>query len=235
VARFASEWGKALSAAYRRLRGHPEQPHSEVLTAQTVLRIYVPAVAGDRIRQGEILENLPQSKLTLESLRQVVGWTSASSQPKPGLTVNFAEHPLVIVVAPDCDLEQDGDSREKSGKGTLSDFLLCDVYYASSLKAKHGKSLKEWKVVAENQSPRFQFLTSVKPEEDARGKGLPSLAIDFKHHFTMPADEVYERLSLRSTTRISVLTSPYVEHLSQRFYSFQSRVPLPMDHPTDEG
>ena len=237
MAGFASGWRQTLGAAYRKLVGShspSESAHLDFPGEQKHSSIYVPSVADGRLRQGEILGNLPQSTLTIASLRKLISWESGSGEPKPEVTLDFANHPIVIVLSQDCDLEQDADSRKTSGKGTLSDILFCDVHDAKSLKAKLGKSLREWKVVAENQSPRFQFLTNVKSAEDLQGNGLPSLAIDFKRYFTIPADEVYERLSLRSTTRICVLTTPYVEHLSQRFFSFQSRVPLPLDHPTDE-
>jgi len=198
-------------------------------------RIYAPSVANSRLHQGEILENLLQSRITAESIRLVTAWTEESGEPKPGLVVDFAQHPLVIVLSQDCDLEQDYNARRGGGSGKLLDILFCDVYHADSLKSQLGKSLKEWKVIAENQSPRYQFLGMISTDEDAAGTGLPSLALDFKRYFTLPADEVYERLSIATTFRRCVLGTPYVEHFVQRFFSFLSRVALPIDHPTDAG
>ena len=55
----------------------------------------------------------------------------------------------------------------------------------------------------------------------AIGEGMPELGIDFKRYFTIPTDEVYFRIRAEAQRR-SRLRSPYLEHLSNRFYSFQS-------------
>jgi hypothetical protein len=197
-------------------------------------RIYARSADG-RLRQGEILGNLQQSKITLESLRLFASSDIRSSAATAEIVVNFTDHPLVIVLTQDCDLDLDYSDRQSAGAGKLYDILVCDVYRADPFKQKLGKNMKEWKVIAENQSPRYQFLSNVTPDDDATGKGLPNLTMDFKRHFTLPTEEMYERLRLGITSRYCVLETPYVEHLMHRFLSFQGRVALPVDHPTDPG
>lgn len=60
--------------------------------------------------------------------------------------------------------------------------------------------------------------------------GLPELGIDFKKIFTIPTDEIYQRIALGQVKRRAVLVSPYLEHLSSRFAYFLSRIALPQEH-----
>ena len=92
---------------------------------------------------------------------------------------------------------------------------------------------REWKkLIAPNQNERFQYLQRVEANQDLQGTGLPALAIDFRLYFTIPTDEVYLRLNLEVRRRTR-LNSPYIEHLTQRFFKFQARVALPVDHAID--
>jgi len=193
------------------------------------VRVYIRSSEGDRLRQGEILEALPQVRLALGS----VGDGGAVESPE----VETDPHPLGVVLSQDCDLEQDYDAR-KTSAGILPNILLCDVFNAAQLKAKLKErdrlGSKEWRMVRQNNNPRFQFLRSVTVEEDLRSQGMPALAVDFRLYFTIRTDELYRRLEQRVTLRRCWLSTPYAEHLCDRFCHYLARIALPVDHG-DEG
>jgi hypothetical protein len=147
--------------------------------------IYSRSVAGTRLRQGEIIGKLPQSRITVESLRLVARWNPESAEPRPELVVDFAEHDLVIIITQDCDLEQDYDARQ-TGSGKLADILFCDVHLADPFKQQLGKNMKEWKVIAENQSPRYHFLSRVDAAQDALGQAVASFSNGFQTSLFSP-------------------------------------------------
>lgn len=136
----------------------------------------------------------------------------------------------------DCDLEQDYKRRVAKEQPSLPNVLLCDVYLAEILRTRVQQQeqlgRKDWnKRIAQNQNDRFHYLQRVEHRLDLRGIGLTALALDFKVYFTLPTDELYA--SLPNIQRRCRLNSPYVEHLSHRFFKFQSRVALPRDHEID--
>jgi len=198
-------------------------------------RIYCASIQSGRLWQGEILSPLPQSKLALTSLPQ----TNVSSEAgnAPTVTVEFDEHPLVIVLSQDCDLEQDFKARTSDNRVVLFNVLLCDVHQSEELhgklKAEENKNSNEWRKIRENLDQRFHFLRGIAIDEDAEGIGFQNLAIDFRRYFSIPTDELYERLKLKMTLKRCRLQTPYAEHLANRFHSFQMRVPLSKEHHAD--
>lgn len=178
------------------------------------------------LRQGEILSNLKQFKLNLESL--------GSDKP---LTEPII-HPFAIVMTQDCDCEQDFKPRKDgiTSNATIPSILFCEVVAAEQLRNrdKGNKTIdinsSVWKQVRINKNERYHFLEAIPDTNDSSSEGLPELALDFKRYFTIPTDEVYYRLEIGETIRRSRLISPYLEHLTSRFYYFQSRIALPEDH-----
>lgn len=181
--------------------------------------IYEPSAVDGPLRQGEILSNLVQLKLKLETLR------ASEKEFDPQL------HPYVIVVSQDCDL--DWDYRTRSGQTAnklIPGILFCEVTTAEKLR--HGGDVQSdiWKRIKINKDERYQFLQKVPATEDLLQQGLPELGIDFKRYFTLPADEVYARIAAQETQRRCRLVSPYLEHFSTRFAYYQFRIALPSDH-----
>lgn len=190
--------------------------------------VYRPAQTGDRLWQGEILENVIQIRPTIESLQP---------QIQDQLEVVPVVHDLVIVMTQDCDLEQDHKRRAAGEQPSLPNVLLCDVYLAEVLRvrlqAQDQLGRKDWnKRIGQNQIDRFHYLEKVNPELDLGQRGLTALALDFRLYFTLPTDELYTRLMTGAHRRCR-LNSPYLEHLAHRFFKFQSRVALPRDHAID--
>ena len=190
--------------------------------------VYALAQPNGRLWQGEILENVIEIRPTVESVR---------SNREGEIEVFPIAHELAIVVSQDCDLEQDYNRRAGGQAGTLPNTLLCDVYLAEILRAKLQErdqlGRTDWrKRIGQNQNERFHYLQRVRPDQDLQGQGLTAMALDFRLYFTIPTEELYVRL-LTGIRRRCRLTQPYVEHLSHRFFKFQSRVALPQDHQID--
>ena len=145
------------------------------------------------------------------------------------------DHPLVVVLSQDCDLFQDYRTRGATigAEGTLDNILFCDLHDAANLRQRLREREKlgreDWKKIGENQSPRFQYLQRVATVDDLAGKGLAPQVVDFRMHFTLRTAEVYKRLESGALRRCRLAT-PYVEHLSHRFYSFLARVALEANH-----
>jgi len=201
---------------------HPDQPAPE---APNVEPFYVRSINGERLWQGEILENLPQARLALASVEPAAGELEVETDP----------HPLVIILSQDCDLEQDFRERQDGGS-ILPNVLLCDLFLAEQLRGTvrdvEGLGSRDWRLIGQNKNERFQLLHAVTPEEDLKGEGLPTLAIDFRLYFTIRTDEVYRRIG-QGTLRRCRLATPYAEHLSDRFCHHLARVALPREHSED--
>jgi len=175
------------------------------------------------LRQGEILTNLIQIHLDLQTI----------GLPEPRVTPR--RHEYALVLSQDCDLDLDFKARRESVARDkfpmISSVLFCEVTTAEQLRqSPGGMNSSIWGRVKTNKDERYQFLQKVEPTEDCSGSGLPELGIDFKRYFTIQADEVYRRIELGEAQRRCVLSSPYLEHLCRRFANYLSRVALPLDH-----
>jgi hypothetical protein len=180
------------------------------------IKVYAPSTAGV-LRQGEIIEALTQPRIDIDKLRA------------GELEVRRITHSLVIVLSQDCDLEQDF-SRRAAGQAEdlLPSVLFCPAEDAETFRGATTLNSKEWKRVERNNEPRYHFLRAVQASEDAKGEGLPALAVDFKLYFALSTEESY--YWLESAVRRCQLQSPYLEHLATRFVAYFSRIALPLDH-----
>ncbi len=197
---------------------------TEQSLSQSKERIYERSRVGGALRQGEILTNLRQATLALE--------TVGAERPR----VKFENHPFAIVLSQDCDLSQ-AWSKAHAATDPASRPLPCVLFAQMQPLADLRSGIQSlaktaiWERVMQNKEERYHFLQAVPPENDALDAGLPELGIDFKRYFTIPIDEVYKRLELDGEARRRCyLLSPYLEHLSTRFCYYQFRVALPMDH-----
>ncbi len=189
--------------------------------------VYIRSSSQEPLRQGEILSALPQHIISAESI--VAGQT---------VDLLLVTHALVIVVSQDCDLDQEYKARNRvpNPQGNIPrietqipNILFCEVYPADELRSLFGINSGVWGQIKPNNYERYQYLREVPRSFDALDQGLPALAIDFKRHFTIRADEAYARLA-RGVQRRCRLNTPYVEHLSSRFAAYLSRVALPNPH-----
>jgi hypothetical protein len=178
--------------------------------------------ADSELRYGEIISNVPQAYLAAESVKP----TDSGDQ---SFVVSFKIHPLAVVVSQDCDLEQEFKARTKEAIATsLPNILFCEVFEAEAQRQRLKKE-DVWRRIFQNQDQRYQYLRAVSQDEDLSKQGIPAMIVDFKRYFTIPTAELYSRLSL-DTKRRCQLDGPYAQHLVSRFFNYQSRVGLPVDH-----
>jgi hypothetical protein len=146
-------------------------------------------------------------------------------------------HPLAVLVSHDCDVAQDFDERREKGDATadakcLPNLLFCEVTDVPTMRAQGGplRGTDLWKPVEQNKSDRYQFLAAPTQSEEAAGKGIPALVIDFRRHFSVPTSDVYRQLQSGTARARCHLADQYREHLQWRFASYQCRIALPVDH-----
>lgn len=184
---------------------------------------YFPS-ASSALRQGEILSNVAQL---------LPGSSSYLQEAEPEVTVQT--HPLVVLLSQDCDLFQDFQARQKiespamaSSDKLLPSLLLCQATEAEKLMSTiMGKDIR--KRIYQNKDERYQYLRAVEPEQDALGKGLQSMILDFKRYFTLSTGDLYYQVRANAQRR-AILSPSYLEHLTARFFNFLARVALPEDH-----
>ena len=178
---------------------------------------YIASSVEGPLRQGEIVSNLVQVRLTPESV------DSESPVAVPVV------HPFAIVLTQDCDLEQHLNRIRDGKPGSLPNLLFCEALSAATLKGSAGGS-DIWKRVRQNKDERYQCLEQIPPELDALAEGVHALGVDFKRYFTIPTVEVLERLRRGEAKRRACLAQPYHYQLATRFFCFQMRVALPDEH-----
>jgi hypothetical protein len=191
--------------------------------------IYQPSVKNISLRQGEILTNVVQYFPVSSEEPQVLG--------EPSFDVIV--HPYAIVVTQDCDLDWDYRARQEGGSQStklLNSVILCEIATAQEVRASGGTmNGNEWNLVKTQRHERFYFLEKIPSEGESEKEGLPELTVDFKKVFGLRPDDLYRQIDLELAKRRSILTSPYLEHFSRRYYSFHGRVALPAQYESDRA
>jgi len=204
-----------------------------VQTAEPILPpFYIPSRGDGPLRQAEILSNVHQHRIALESLGS-----------PDGLEIDPIDHELAIILSQDCDLEQDFKRREsivrEGGRidelddKLLPSVLLCEVGTERAIDdaiRPLGRTIRER--FRQNHEERYQFLRGVDATDDAAAEGLEAMGIDFKRYFTIPTAELYAQLNGQCRRRCR-LAPQYLEHFSTRFSNHLSRVGLPKNHHDD--
>lgn len=180
-----------------------------------------------RICQGDILEDFTYK------------FTKIFDQAGEIISITL---PYAIVLTQDCDLEWDYEKRSNTPDKVLTDdktlqsILICPAYIAEQLQnGEHLKALDLtmqkwasdlWKHIRRNQNERFHFL-----EEDTENN-MPNLVIDFKHYYTVPAEDIYSIADAKYKISIKLL---FREDISRRFANYLSRIGLPVQPQLDIG
>jgi len=149
------------------------------------------------------------------------------------LDITEIEYPYAVILSQECDLEQDFSNRQGNQEEQdkfLPSILFAPAYLAESLRA--GDHLKEvglkmgrknsdmWYTIRKNLNIRYHFL-----KKDPN-LGVPDLAIDFKHYFTISRD-FFSHSFLNDKHYVASLNSLFREDLSNRFSHYLSRIGLP--------
>ena len=178
--------------------------------------IYRPANLESPLRQGEIISDLVRYRIEPVTVKA----------ENPSLI--SVRYPFVVVLTQDCDVTQQGRP-DPGSDSQLPCVLLAEVTTARHLRGR-GIDSKAWKLISQNREERYHFLEAIARECDAAGLGLEELALDFKRYLALPTDELYAIIDAGLARRRSVLNSPYMEHLCNRFGAYLGRVALPQMH-----
>jgi hypothetical protein len=176
---------------------------------------------GDRVYQGDILRDVPLVEMRF------------TDETGSDYEVVEKELPYIVVLAQDCDLEQDFKNRneiaEKHDK-YMESILVCPAYQAESFRTgthleKFTLTMEYWDskryaIIKDQQNDRFHFLNRYQSFQ------VPDLVIDFKHYYTIPRDVAYTLM--KNNHYLASLRQLFREDLSHRFSFFLSRIGLPM-------
>ncbi|MBH8566137.1 hypothetical protein I8748_28940 [Nostoc sp. CENA67] len=189
--------------------------------------IYQPSLKNTSLRQGEILTNVVQYNPVASEI----------SRETEELPYNKIIHPYAIVVTQDCDLDWDYRARQSNNSQLsklLNSIILCEIATAREVRdTADSMNSKEWKLVESHRHERFYFLETIPLECELEQIGLPELTADFKKIFGIDAATLYRQLELGIAKRRAILSSPYLEHFSRRYYSFHGRVALPSQYESE--
>ncbi|HBE20471.1 MAG TPA: hypothetical protein DEG17_21140 [Cyanobacteria bacterium UBA11149] len=191
--------------------------------------IYQPSIKKTSLRQGEILTDVIQ-------YNPVVSELSIEAEE---LSFQAVIHPYAIVVTQDCDLDWDYRARQtinSQPSKLLNSIILCEIATAREVREIADKNVMnsgEWNLVKSQRHERFYFFERIPLECELQQIGLPELTADFKKVFGINAATLYRQIELGIAKRRAVLSSPYLEHFSRRYYSFHGRVALPDQYKSE--
>lgn len=193
----------------------------------------VPALNGTLL-QGEILGNVWEHRPVYPAIEPP---NSDSQTP-----IHSVHHEMMIIMSPACDLNQDFFKARFPG-GQITQFLkdpdelilhthlvpyalLCDAYTNNAHLRKRFESKTLWNRIEMNLDERYHYL------EPAQSNGtpvfeLPGLYFDFKKVIGIPVVSIYEAIRIGGIKRVAVVPPIYIHQMTQRYFSFLSRVGIP--------
>lgn len=178
---------------------------------------------SERVRQGDIFENVPYYESYLEENGE--------------FNLQIISFPYVLVLTQDCDLEQNKKAR-KDYKTHLADEVfdndkhLISIIVVPLYNEEHlftGDHLSEIKI--KSQKITSTIKSNIKSNQNARyhymifdeSITIPNSIIDFKHYFTVSLDWLEKNIDKRKCG----IDSVFRELISQRFSNYLSRIGLP--------
>lgn len=180
----------------------------------------------DRLQQGQVLRNLYEFVPT--------GLTA----PDGTAQVTRVEHPLVVVMSPECDLISDYEARSASptsnvsqpqpGANLLEHIQCCKLFEEIDIRRPHGLNSAAWSFVKTNRHERYHMIA---PSVLGRPDNAPPLYLDFKRVLSVSTAYLYQFLNAGGVELDKVIKPPWIHQLIQRCYGFQARVCVP--DPTD--
>ncbi len=178
------------------------------------------------LRQGEILKGLIEFNVTSTELSGIDSLFSNEKAPP----VDRVDHPIVIVLSPDCDLEYDFQARvdpDEPRHKIMTHILLCDLFQSSDLRDDKGVASGDSRRIRSHQNMRYYCINREDPGSIEGNDPLPELYLDFKSPFAIPLDFIMFLIDNGVVKRHGVLPPITSNHLTQRFTSYLGRVSLP--------
>lgn len=180
------------------------------------------------MRQGEILANVREYVPTLDAI------------DGGDLVINVIEHPFLLIVSQDCDLDWDYNANnyladDASGEQivdnprSITSVLCCELHEAGAIRHREGVNSGMWKQIRNNSDERYQFLSTIEVS-DGLPHGMPETCIDFKRFVSIRPSILYRQIRNHTCVRRGVLMSPYMEQVCRRYSCYASRIALPEPH-----
>ncbi|MBI2842218.1 MAG: hypothetical protein HYX78_02335 [Armatimonadetes bacterium] len=175
--------------------------------------------SGGQLRQGEIIVGLYEYEY--ESL---AGTQTDPGTENPVQQITIVEHPRVIIVSQDCDLEQDyaGRQGQASSDKLLQHVLMCDMYEKDEIRGRSALNSALFRRVNQNQDERYHRFDNAPVGNSDRS--LPELYVDFKRILSLPTGFVYDLLYRNEAQRVALVPGLYLHDFVHRLYSFLGRV-----------
>lgn len=155
--------------------------------------------------------------------------------------IESLEHPLVIVLTADCDLEHDSDARfapdrpadgnalmmRDYGHPSLTPYVqMCDLYMEGEIRGR-APDRHIWRRMKQNQDERYHKLNAAPYAGMPWFGNIPILYFDFKKTFALPTDQVCVALQSGGIGRIALVPHTYLHDVMHRFFGFLGRVGVP--------
>lgn len=189
------------------------------------------------LKQGEILRGC--SELTFESAPLLHAQTEEEVEPR----AKRLKHNYLLLISPDCDLEQDFKARVATdpeyaecfrSDGERSKFRdIGDRNYVTNAVLTPLWSSEEFKERADhkaygqvhkgNNHPKWCMIGPMECDPAIDASGELSLVMDCGYIFTLPMNLLHESF-VAAPDRFGWLPSPYREHYLQRFQFWQARI-----------
>jgi hypothetical protein len=179
-----------------------------------VTEIFTPVTNG-ALHQGELLSDIMQPSTD------------------DGKTFVEIKHSFCLLLSQECDLDWDFNAHrgaEANSNKLLKNVILCSAYEVANIRQAHDLNSNLFRPIQQNKSERYQYLEACAAEFDSQSVGVPALVCDFKYYFTLSRDHLYHQVQADPRKRRSRLNGPYVDHLSDRFANYLSRIALPRQH-----
>lgn len=178
-----------------------------------------PPPIGSALRQGEVLGDVWIHRPLLPATRVGVGQS---------IDVDPTLHPFVVVLHPDCDLEQDFAARQSTAAENdtrlVPQVLLCDAFTEAELRPRvAGSDL--FRRIKQNQDERYHRFKAA-PISSSQ-ESVPDLFLDFRRSLAVHTSALYLGLEPGAIRRCALIPAVYVHDLVHRFYGYLSRVALP--------
>lgn len=189
---------------------------------------------GGSLRQGEILKDVWELRP-----RDPAGEPAEDSVPK----IEPIYHPLAIIVAAACDLEQDfkvrfpaaADDPPRTPEAlelrheTIPYITICTLFTEEEIRKARNLNYERFKLVRQNDNPRYHKLRHGRIGVWSSTSIEEPLFLDFRKAFAIPTAGIYGAIDTGDIVRLAVLPPLFAQDLVQRYHSYLSRVGLPDD------
>ena len=181
-----------------------------------------PSAFRDRLRQGQVLRNLYEFVPT--------GLTTSDGTAE----VTRVQHPMVVIMSPECDLVSDYEARiaspaantgsPQSNGNLLEHIQCCKLFEETDIRQPHRLNSAAWSFVKSNRHERYHMIS---PGVLGRPDDASPFYLDFKRVLSVSTAYLYQLVNAGGIELDRIIKPPWIHQLIQRCYGFQARVCVP--------